>query len=204
MLFSVISATVSKWVLNIALQNYTQWLSNLIVHRYEYKMGPSSGFIPNVNINRALALHFSFSGVWWQRFVPVIHQHISRPAVRPAGTGSHLWRTCCGCRFWQPLLQNLPLPAVVALLPQHTNCTECTYSHIHSLVWSNQQICTHPLTHSPIPPRIMLSLCHLFDCSSHVCLWHHWVKNRVVVWIKCEDLWYSQQLPLICFLRSHL
>lgn len=167
MLFSVISATVSKWVLNIALQNYTQWLSNLIVHRYEYKMGPSSGFIPNVNINTALALHFSFSGVWWQRFVPVIHQHISRPAVRPAGTGSHLWRTCCGCRFWQPLLQNLPLPAVVALLPQHTNCTECTYSHIHSLVWSNRQICTHPLTHSSSDHAVVVPSVWLFlTCMS--------------------------------------
>lgn len=96
-------------------------------------------------------------GVRWQRLLPLLHQHLSRPAVRPAGTRSHLRRTCRGCGFWQPLLQNLPLPAVAALLPQRTNCTVYINSHMHSLV--RRQVSTHPLTQFIFEPCCRRAIC---------------------------------------------
>lgn len=62
----------------------------------------------------------SLSGVWWQRFIPLLHQHVSGPPLRPAGTGAYFRRTRRGRRFWQPLLQSLPLPAVAT---RHKACT---------------------------------------------------------------------------------
>lgn len=54
-----------------------------------------------------------FPGVWRKRFLPLLHQHIGRPPVRAARTGPDLRRTCGRGRLWQPLLQGLPLPAMM-------------------------------------------------------------------------------------------
>lgn len=103
-------------------------------------------------------LFLFLSGVWWQRLVPLIHQHLSRPAVRPAGTGAHLRWTRCGCWFGQPLLQSLPLSAIAHLF-------SCVYMYEHTVrLYSREGLEDFALilfTHT------FLSLCHLCDFSSY-------------------------------------
>lgn len=85
-----------------------------------------------------LMIRFNFAGVWWQWFLPLLHQHICRPALWPAGIGAHLRWTRGGRRFWQPLLQSLPLSAVAHLFLYWYMLT----------VWKTGRLCTHLLIHS--------------------------------------------------------
>lgn len=89
------------------------------------------------------------SGVRQHRLLPLLHQHLSRPAVRPAGFGPHLWRTRGRCRLGQPLLQGLQIPSVswgatrpaalasCAALGQTESCT--VPAHLPAASWSNLQ-----------------------------------------------------------------
>lgn len=103
------------------------------------------------SVQLMMSISLCVSGVWWQRFLPLLHQHVSWPSVRPAGTGSHLWRTRCGRWFWQPLLQSLPLPAV-ATPPLNTQTVPCTQytTNTHTLV-SMERLADFFL-HSPVHP----------------------------------------------------
>lgn len=142
--------------------------------------------------------YIALSGVWWQRFLPVIHQHVSRPALWPAGTGSHLWRTCCGCRFWQPLLQNLPLPPVVGLLPQHIPALS-VHTLPYPLVWSNWQICTHPFL---LGVCSCLTVLHIVHFVSGITFVSKSTELGSLVWMKCDIFCYSRQLLMICFFQG--
>ena len=65
------------------------------------------------------------AGVWWQRLLPLLHQHVGGPSVRPSGSGPYVWRPCCGGRLWESLFQSVPLPAVTDPL----QCPPPTHHH---------------------------------------------------------------------------